>query len=213
MVKKRPSAPPPPGNDKAVIASGNKGTLIEAFNLSELIREKRMKGESYRVITNEINESGVIPGGYKISHNTIARWCRSNGIGGEIDTPTEKKMVNVYGTKVQALNLVTSAIDIITVALDELNKKLSDGVCDIKDLKQTIDMLDRMTLRQQTLSTDIGEIQSKVYQYETVAKAMNIINDILKVRLNEDDYNAVMDAFRDNPALIEALRKIAPPNV
>lgn len=212
MVKKRPSAPPPPGNDKAFITGNNK-TLIEAYNIAPLIRDKRMKGESYRLITKEINDSGVIPGGYKISHNTIARWCRSNGLGGDIEVPTENKMVNVYGTKVQALNLVTSAIDIITVALDELNKKLGDGTCDIKELKQTIDMLDRMTLRQQTLSTDIGEIQSKVYQYETVAKAMNIINDILKVRLNEDDYNAVMDAFRDNPALIEALRKIAPPNV
>jgi len=212
MVKKRPSAPPPPGNDKAFITGNNK-TLIEAYNIAPLIRDKRMKGESYRLITKEINDSGVIPGGYKISHNTIARWCRSNGLGGDIEVPTENKMVNVYGTKVQALNLVTSAIDIITVALDELNKKLGDGTCDIKELKQTIDMLDRMTLRQQTLSTDIGEIQDKVYQYETVAKAMNIINDILKVRLNEDDYNAVMDAFRDNPALIEALRKIAPPNV
>jgi len=212
MVKKRPSAPPPPGNDKAFITGNNK-TLIEAYNIAPLIRDKRMKGESYRLITKEINDSGVIPGGYKISHNTIARWCRSNGLGGDIEVPTENKMVNVYGTKVQALNLVTSAIDIITVALDELNKKLGDGTCDIKELKQTIDMLDRMTLRQQTLSTDIGEIQDKVYQYETVARAMNIINDILKVRLNEDDYNAVMDAFRDNPALIEALRKIAPPNV
>ena len=212
MVKKRPSAPPPPGNDKA-FTTGNNKTLIEAYNIAPLIRDKRMKGESYRLITKEINDSGVIPGGYKISHNTIARWCRSNGLGGDIEVPTENKMVNVYGTKVQALNLVTSAIDIITVALDELNKKLGDGTCDIKELKQTIDMLDRMTLRQQTLSTDIGEIQEKVYTYSTVARAMNIINDILKVRLNEDDYNAVMDAFRDNPALIEALRKIAPPNV
>ena len=212
MVKKRPSAPPPPGNDKAFITGNNK-TLIEAYNIAPLIRDKRMKGESYRLITKEINDSGVIPGGYKSPHNTIARWCRSNGLGGDIEVPTENKMVNVYGTKVQALNLVTSAIDIITVALDELNKKLGDGTCDIKELKQTIDMLDRMTLRQQTLSTDIGEIQEKVYTYSTVARAMNIINDILKVRLNEDDYNAVMDAFRDNPALIEALRKIAPPNV
>lgn len=212
MARKRPSAPPPPGNDKAFITGNNK-TLIEAYNIAPLIRDKRMKGESYRLITKEINDSGVIPGGYKISHNTIARWCRSNGLGGDIEVPTENKMVNVYSTKVQALNLVTSAIDIITVALDELNKKLGDGTCDIKELKQTIDMLDRMTLRQQTLSTDIGEIQDRVYKYETVARAMNIINDILKVRLNEDDYNAVMDAFRDNPALIEALRKIAPPNV
>jgi len=204
---------PPPGNAQAVVTQGGVKTLIEAYNLSALIREKRMKGESYRVITNEINESGVIPGGYKISHNTIARWCRSNGLGGDMEVPSEAQMVNVYGTKVQALNLVTSAIDIITVALDELNKQLGEGKCEIRDLKQVIDMLDRMTLRQQTLSTDIGEIQDRVYQYATVARAMNIINDILKVRLKEDDYDAVMNAFRDNPALIEALRKIAPPNV
>ena len=213
MEKKRPSAPPPPGNDKAAITAGSQRTLIEAYNLSALIREKRMKGESYRSIANELNESKVIPGGYKISHNTIARWCRSNGLGGTLDIPSESKMVNVYGTKVQALNLVSSAIDIITVALDELNKQLGEGRCDIKELKQTIDMLDRMTLRQQKLSPDIGEIQDKVYQYETVAKAMNIINDILKVRLDEDAYDENMRAFRDNPALIEALRKIAPPNV
>jgi|GEM_PF-5199158 len=172
-----------------------------------------MKGKSYREITKDINEGNLIPNGYKISHNTIARWCRDNGLGGDLTAPTDEQIVNVYGTKVKALNLVNNAVDIISVELDELDKKVGSGEIEVGELKQVIDMLDKMTLRQQTLSSEIGAIQEKVYCYQTVEKAMNIINDILQVRLRKDDYEAVMEAFGENPMLIESLRKIAPSNL
>jgi hypothetical protein len=209
--------PPPPGYaapDRCNATSGSKGqSLVEYFGLTQLVREKRMQGMSYRDITNEINESHLIPNEYKISHNSIARWCRDNGFGGDMTAPTSDQIVNVYGTKVKALNLVNSAVDIVTVELDELNKRVGNGNVKIDELKAVIDMLDKLTLRQQTLSTEIGAIQEKVYRYETVEKAMNIINDILKVRLRKEDYDEVMNAFGENPLLIESLRKIAPSNV
>ncbi len=63
------------------------------------------------------------------------------------------------------------------------------------------------------MSSEIGAIQEKVYRYETVEKAMNLINDILRVKLSKEHYEEVMRAFRENPMLIEALRKIATSNL
>ena len=63
------------------------------------------------------------------------------------------------------------------------------------------------------MSSEIGAIQEKVYRYETVEKAMNLINDILRVKLSKEHYEEVMRAFRENPMLIEALRKIALSNL
>lgn len=212
MANKNPVAPPP-GNRRPDHLPNTQGSLVEQFGLTSLVREKRMKGMSYRDITADINDSGVIPNGYKISHNTIARWCRDNGLGGDMATHSEEQIVNVYGTKVKALNLVNDAVDIISVELDELNKQVGKGNVSVGDLKSVIDMLDKMTLRQQTLSSEIGAIQEKVYRYETVEKAMNIINDILQVRLDKEAYQEVMEAFSENPMLIEALKKIAPSNI
>ncbi len=211
MANKHP-VPPPPNKMSPDRLQGNV-SLVEQFGLTQFIRDKRMKGKSYREITKDINEGNLIPNGYKISHNTIARWCRDNGLGGDLTAPTDEQIVNVYGTKVKALNLVNNAVDIISVELDELDKKVGSGEIEVGELKQVIDMLDKMTLRQQTLSSEIGAIQEKVYCYQTVEKAMNIINDILQVRLRKDDYEAVMEAFGENPMLIESLRKIAPSNL
>lgn len=211
MANKHPVSPPP--NKLSPERMQGNVSLVEQFGLTQLVRDKRMKGKSYRDITKEINEGNLIPNGYKISHNTIARWCRDNGLGGDLTAPTDEQIVNVYGTKVKALNLVNNAVDIISVQLDEMDKQVGTGAVEVGDLKQVIDMLDKMTLRQQTLSSEIGAIQEKVYRYETVEKAMNIINDILQVRLNKEDYEAVMEAFAENPMLIESLRKIAPSNL
>lgn len=215
MANRHP-VPPPAGvarGDRLAIGGVRGESLVNYFNLGSLIREKRLKGESYREITKEVNEAGIIPNGYKISHNTIARWCRDNGLGGDMEAPSDAQMVNVYGTKVKALNLVNDAVNVISVQLDELNKQVGNGTVDVKELKAVIDMLDKMTLRQQTLSSEIGDIQEKVYRYATVAKAMNIINDVLMAKLDQDTYNDVMRALGDNPMLIAALSKIAPSNV
>lgn len=212
MARNHP-APPPNGYSPDRLQIGGEGTLVERFNLGELIRDRRMKGKSYRDITKEINEGNIIPNGYKISHNSIARWCRDNGLGGDMTAPTDEQVVNVYGTKVKALNLVNNAVDIISVELDELDGKVGRGEVEVGELKLVIDMLDKMTLRQQTLSSEIGTIQEKVYRYETVEKAMNIIVDILRVKLTKNDFDEVMTALRENPMLIEALKKIAPSNL
>lgn len=188
-------------------------SLVDIYNLSEYIRDKRMKGHSYRDITKEVNESGLIPNEYKISHNTIARWCRDNGLGGDIADKTEEQAVNVYEQKCKALKLVNSAVDIITVELDELDKQIGKGTLKVGDLTQVITMLDKMTLRQQTLASEIGSLQERIYRYETVEKALNIITDILSVRLDKATYDEIMDAFRESPMLIEALREIAPSNI
>lgn len=188
-------------------------SLVEQFGLTALVRDKRMKGKSYREIAKDINDSHIIPNGYTISHSAIARWCNDHNLAGTVETKTEEEIVNVYGTKVKALRLINNAVDTVSVELDELDKQVGKGSVDVGELKAAIDMLDKLTLRQQTLSNEIGEIQEKVYRYETVEKAMNIINDILMVRLDKASYDEVMRAFAENPMLLESLRKIAPSNI
>lgn len=207
---------PPPGvsaPDRLSVKTEKGGSLVEIFNLTALVREKRLKGESYRDITKEINESGVIPNGYKISHNSIARWCREHGLGGEMVQQSEDEVVNVYAQKCKSLNLVNNAIDIISVELDTLDSQVGKGNVDVKDLKNVIDMLDKMTLRQQTLASEIGAIQEKIYNYENVSRAMTLIRDTLRVNLDEENFKKAMTALGENPMLLEAMRAIAPANI
>lgn len=194
-------------------AARNHQSLVDQFGLTTLVRDKRMKGKSYREIAKDINDSHIIPNGYTISHSAIARWCNDHNLSGTVETKTEEEIVNVYGTKVKALRLINNAVDTVSVELDELDKQVGKGTVNVGDLKATIDMLDRLTLRQQTLSNEIGDIQERVYSYKTVEKAMNIINDILMVRLDKQTYDEIMQAFSNNPMLLEALRKIAPSNL
>ena len=211
MSNPHPPAPPPrvttpthPHNERAGMS------LVEQYNLTGLIRDKRLHGKSYRDITKEINDSGVIPNGYQISHNAIARWCRDNNLGGDKADLSEDEAINVYNEKVKSLNLINTAIDIITVQLDVMNGEVGKGTVKVTDLKAIVDSLDKLTLRQQTLATDIGALQEKVYRYEVVARAMNIIRDILRAKLNDEDYTMVMDSFAESPALVKALQTIAP---
>lgn len=204
--------PPPPGIKSPTRSHLEQPgiPLVEQYNLTGLIRDKRLHGKSYRDITQEINDSGVIPNGYQISHNAIARWCRDNNLGGDKADLSESDAINVYNEKVKSLRLINTAIDIITVQLDVMNGEVGKGTVKVSDLKAVIDSLDKLTLRQQTLATDIGQIQEKVYSYGTVARAMNIIRDILRAKLSDEDYQEMMRSFAESPALITALQTIAP---
>ena len=204
--------PPPPGITSPTRSHLERPgqSLVEQYNLTGLIRDKRLHGKSYRDITKEINESGVIPNGYQISHNAIARWCRDNNLGGDMADRTEDDAINVYNEKVKSLRLINTAIDIITVQLDVMNGEVGKGTVKVQDLKAVVDALDKLTLRQQTLATDIGALQDKVYRYEIVARAMNIIRDILRAKLDDESYEEVMQSFAESPALVTALQQIAP---
>lgn len=187
-------------------------SLVDIYGLENIVRDKRAKGKSYREIARDINDAHVIPDDRVISHSAIARWCNDHNLSGSVDMNTEDNVVNIYNTKVKALRLVNTAIDTVSVELDELDKRVGNGDVDVNDLKSTIDMLDKLTLRQQALANEIGVIQEKVYRYENIEKAMNIINDVLIAKLSKDDYEDVMRSFSDSPMLLETLRKIAPSN-
>lgn len=185
-------------------------SFIDKYNIGNFVRERRAKGDNYAEIAKKINDTNYLPNGTKISHSTVGRWCRDNGISGASGVIEEERAINIYASKVKAMAVVTEALDTIMTQLDELDKQVGEGVVDVKELAVVIKMLDQMTARQQSLATDIGVMQERIYTYETVSKAMTIIRDTLKLSLSQKDYLEVMVKFRDNPVLRESLKLIAP---
>ena len=104
-----------------------------------------------------------------------------------------------------------TTLDTLQLRLDEINKDPMS--VKMSEIGQLVSSLDRIGLRIQVLSTSIGEMQEKVYKYETVAKAMEMIMAVLSVRMRPDEYDDLKKVLRDDPILCETLKKIAPTNV
>ena len=183
-------------------------SLVEVYNLTSVVREMRLKGQSYRAIADYINSKNLIPNGYVLSYNSIVRWCTNNGLGGTVEASAEYETVNTYNVNCQLLRVMQSTLDTLQVRLDEINR---DPVnCKMQDLNSLVSALDRVGLRIQVLSASIGEMQEKVYKYESVAKAMEMIMAVLSVRMSPDEYEELKGVLRDDPVLCETLKKIAP---
>ena len=215
MSNKHPT-PPPPRINRAdhphFEAAGM--TLVEQYNLTNIVREKRMQGMSYRELTDYINNTpGLIPNNYKISHNSIARYCRDHGLGGDVSEESTDEAVNVYRENCKSLHDINTALDIISVQLDEMSKQVGKGSVNVKDLSTMINSLDKLTLRRQTLTASIGEMQEKVYTYETVSRIVGTMMAMVSVWITPDHYEKLKDMLRKDPILCEALREIAPSNI
>lgn len=187
--------------------------LVERYGIGGIIRDLRYKGTSYRDIADHVNKMGLIPNGYTIGYGAVARWCQRNDLGGDMAEETDRKAINVYRRNVELLGLINTATDIISVQLDEMNKKVRDGTVKVSDLKDLIVSLDKLALRQQSLTQEIGQIQEKIYKYEVVSRAMSLICQIVRARVDDKTYSELMEEFGTNPVLVEAIREIAPSNI
>nr|DAO76843.1 MAG TPA: protein of unknown function (DUF5338) [Caudoviricetes sp.] len=183
--------------------------IVEFLGVQEVIARLRKQGYSYRDISKYISENQLSPNGYKIGHNSIARWCRENGLGGDASIePEENKVINIYRQNCQSLDLVNNAIDMLNVQIDDLNKSLEEGTADPKVFKSLVDSLDRLLVRQQALSATISQMQERVYKYETMNRALRLTLDIVSTKVDIDTFRAVKDALRENEILVEILREI-----
>ena len=187
--------------------------LVERYGIGGIIRELRYKGTSYRDIAEYINQNKLIPNDYKIGYGAIARWCTQNNLGGDMNEESDRKAINVYRRNVELLGLINTAIDVVSVQLDEMNKDVKKGTVKTSDLKDLIMSLDKLAIRQQSLTQEIGQIQEKIYRYEVVGRAMQIIKDVVRSRVDQETYQEIMESFGENPTLVEAIREIAPSNV
>ena len=174
--------------------------LVERYGVGGLIRD-------------QITKSGIIPNDYTIGYGAVARLCKQNDLGGDMSEDTDRKAINVYRRNIELLGLINTAIDVVSVQLDEMNKKVRDGTVKISDLKDLIVSLDKLAIRQQSLTQEIGAIQEKIYKYEVVGKAMSLICNIVRARVDDKTYSELMEAFGTNPVLVEAIREIAPSNI
>ena len=186
-------------------------SLIDQYNLTSVVREMRLKGHSYRAIAEYINENKLTPNGYILSYNSIVRWCAKHGLGGTIEATSEMEAVNTYNVNCTLLETMQSTLETLQVRLDEINK--DPMKCKMSELSQLVGSLDKIGLRIQTLSASIGEMQEKVYKYETVAKAMETIMAIISNKVRPEDYEEIKAVLREDPILCETLKTIAPSNV
>lgn len=190
-----------------------KKSLVEIFNLTHIVKEMRMKGKSYKDIADNINKSNLIPNGYTISYVAVARWCKNNNLAGDVNEYDGEEAVNVYLQQTKALNLINSAIDLVSVQMDEMNKKIAGNCAKVKDIKDLIDSLDKLTVRQQNLCSGIAAIQDRVYRYETVARVVGVILTKISMLLPPEDYEEIKKELSSDPILREAIREIKPSGV
>ena len=121
--------------------------------------------------------------------------------------------MNVYRENCKSLHDINTALDIISVQLDEMNKQVGKGSVNVKDLSTMINSLDKLTLRRQTLTAAIGDMQEKVYKYETVSRIIGTVMAKVSVWITPDQYEELKDMLRQDPILCEALREVAPSNI
>jgi hypothetical protein len=185
-------------------------SLIEMYGLGGFIREQRMKGKSVRAITDLINEGKMLPNDYKIAHSTIASWCQDNGCDGSVAGQSEYEAINVYEREVKMLKIVNKTMDMLMTKMDDMSQDIGNGEVDVKEMKMMVDMVSSMSIRQQALTQDIGRLQERIYNYQMVSDAFQVIADTLARELDAPTYRKVIKAITARPALREALRPITP---
>lgn len=194
----------------AVGKGGKTMSLIDSYGLGGFVAQERMRGHTYREITKKINDNEMIPNGYKISHTAIANWCVNNGYGGTVHDDNDLQAINVYQRERKMLDVINTAMDTVSTQMDEMNKAVQNGTANVKDLKLLVDMLEKLSIRQQALSSDIGRMQEKVYNFEQVSKVFTVLRDVLQRELDIKVYATVLQAITSDPRLREAIQPIAP---
>lgn len=195
---------------KGLLSKYKGQSLIEVYGLGGFIREQRMKGKSVRAITDLINEGKMLPNDYKISHSTISAWCQDNGCDGSVKEQDEYEAINVYEREVKMLKVVSKTMDMLMTKMDDLSQQIGTGEVDVKEMKMMVDMVNSMSIRQQALTQDIGRLQERIYNYQMVSDAFQVIADTLARELDAPTYRKVIQAITSRPALREALRPITP---
>lgn len=202
--------PPSPALSPQIGLNRGGKSAIDNYGLAGYVREQRLKGKSYREITNAINDNHMLPNDYKIGYGAVANWCQNNGYDGNVKDTSEMEAINVYDREVKMLNAINTTMDIVMTKMDDVSKMVSLGKADVRELKTMVDMIDKMSVRQQALTQDIGRLQERIYNYQMVSDAFQIINDTLRQELAPDVYVKTMNAIASRPVLQEALRAIAP---
>lgn len=184
--------------------------MIEQYGLAGFIREMRMKGKSYRVITEMINSGKMLPNDYKIGHSTITKWCRENGCDGSVREQGEHEAINVYDRECKMLKVINATMDMLMTKMDDMSQDIAAGTVDVKEMKLMVDMVNSMSIRQQALTQDIGRLQERIYSYQLVSDCFQVISETLAMELDAPTYATVIKAITQRPALREALRPITP---
>lgn len=190
--------------------SGRKRNLIEEYGLASFIREQRLKGKTYRAITELINSGKMLPNDYKINHSTIAKWCQEHDYGASISEQSEHEAINVYERECKMLEVINATMDMLSTKMDDMSQDIAAGVADVKEMKMMVDMVNSMSIRQQALTQDIGRLQERIYNYQLVSDCFQVISETLALELDAPTYDKVIKAITSRPALREALRPITP---
>lgn len=190
-------------------------SVVDQFRLGNIVSELRLKGKSYKDIAAYINSENLLPNNYTITSVSIANWCRNHHLGGDFagsDTIADEA-INIYQQECKALELVATTINMISVHLDGMTRKAGTSRLNVQEVAKLVNSLDKMTARQQSLLTSIGEMQERVYRYEAVSKVITRVMEKVSMLVDAEQYRKIKDDVSNDPYLVEALRKIAPANL
>jgi hypothetical protein len=156
-----------------------------------------------KYLTNE-----VLPPGQSIGHTSIQRYLESMGL---TNVPKQDFAINVYTQERLMLDTINDLIGNTSNMIEALNEDIVDGkgASNVKDFQALATTQEKLVARASLLSSSIGAMQEKVYNYQAVN---TIVTKVLNFVQQEDVdmFHRIKDKISKDPMLAEAFRKILP---
>lgn len=201
ITAKKNSFTSPAKADKAI-------SMIDKLNLGATVRELRSQGLSYLNVAKRLNGLPELQG-RPLRAMTVQRWCKNN-IVQELDVEKKDEILNLYNENRRLLESVESHIEMIDVFREDLTTKIeqTDNVQELyDDLMKLYKDTDRFYARKQLILQQMGQLQDKVYNLQTLS---DIIQEILAIveRKDETVYKEIIEEMRNNRILLSAYEKV-----
>jgi hypothetical protein len=198
-----------PKKPPSTALSGTRANPVIKLNLEQQVLKLHEQGmgriRMAKYLTNE-----VLPEGQSIGHSSIQRYLESMGL---TNVPKQNFAINVYTQERLMLDTVNDLIEDTTAMIEALREDIIDGkgASNVKDFQALATTQEKLVARASLLSSSIGAMQEKVYNYQAVN---TIVTKILNYVQQEDVdmFHRIKEKINKDPMLAEAFRKILPDN-
>lgn len=180
---------------------------IDQYGLGAVVRALRGEGVSFDKIAKKINESYLKGDCTKTSKMAVHRWCDANNVRPN-EQQTDNATINIYHQECSLLEALDQALGLVVVSVDDFRERMDNGEkLNATEVKQVIDSLTSLARQKQSLINSIEITQEKIYNFMAVIDFANIVTEKIKKK-DLLLYTEVMETIKENPMLVEALRRI-----